>query len=84
MIPSILRDTEHIYLLADRLTICTEEEAIRALVAAGVDRGEAHLIVMCHPIRLPNEFLLRKGRFCGGVRGGWVPVIKRPELDTAG
>jgi len=31
-----------------------------------------------------NEFLLRKGRFCGGVRGGWVPVIKRPELDTAG
>jgi len=35
-------------------------------------------------IAKPNLFLLRKGHFCRGVRGGWVSVIKRPELDTAG
>jgi len=39
---------------------------------------------LCPRARLPKEFLLRKGHFCRGVRGGWVSVIKRPELDTAG
>jgi len=31
-----------------------------------------------------KKFLLRKRRFCRGVRGGWVSVIKRPGCDTAG